>query len=100
VFILAKHFDQEFKTHVSKLVVEEGRKASELSYELEISPKTISRWVKDYREKTNGDKSNSSYMTPTELEKLKKQHEKELEQLREENEILKKAMHIFTKNQA
>ncbi|HCG4536392.1 TPA: transposase [Salmonella enterica subsp. enterica serovar Typhi str. AG3] len=96
---MAKHYDQAFKDHVSKLVVEEGRKASELSYELEISSKTISRWVKDYRTRVNGDKS-TTYMTPSELEKLKKEHEKELEKLREENEILKKAMHIFTKNQA
>ncbi|RID81494.1 transposase [Peribacillus asahii] len=100
VFILAKHYDQAYKDHVSKLVVEQGRKASELSYELEISPKTISRWVKDYRTRINGGKPNEPFITPTELEKLKKQHEKELAQLREENEILKKAMHIFTKNQA
>lgn len=98
--MLGKHYDQEFKDIVAKLVVEEGRKASEVSYEMELSPKTVSRWVKDYRTRINGDKPNATIVTSTELEKLKKQHEKELEQLREENEILKKAMHIFTKNQA
>ncbi|SOC35617.1 transposase [Ureibacillus acetophenoni] len=97
---MAKHYDQEFKDYVSKLVVEEGRKASEVSYELELSPKTVSRWVKEYRAIKNGGKSEEAYITPSDLEKLKKQHEKELEQLKEENEILKKAMHIFTKNQA
>jgi transposase len=100
VYILGKHYDQEFKDYVSKLVVEEGRKASDVSFELELSPKTVSRWVKEYRTIKNGGKPNETYITPTELEKLKKQHEKELEQLREENENLKKAMHIFTKNQA
>ena len=98
---MGKHFDQEYKEYVSKLVVEEGRKAADVARELEISPKTISRWVSAYRLKRNGgSKANESYITPSELEKLKKQHMKELEQLREENEILKKAMHIFTKNQA
>lgn len=96
---MAKHFDQEYKDYVSKLIVEEGRKASEVARELEISPKTISRWVATYREKTYAGKTTDRYVTPTELEKMKKQHEKELQQLREENEILKKAMHIFTKNQ-
>jgi len=100
VFILGKHYDQEYKDTVAKLIVVEGRKASEVSYEMELSPKTVSRWVKDYRTKIHGDKPNATLVTSTELEKLKKQHEKELEQLREENEILKKAMHIFTKNQA
>lgn len=100
MFILGKHYDQEFKEYVSKLVVEEGRKASDVCFELELSPKTVSRWVKDYKTKNNSVKTNETYITPSDLEKLKKQHEKELEQLREENEILKKAMHIFTKNQA
>ncbi|MFE8702969.1 transposase [Cytobacillus sp. FJAT-54145] len=97
---MAKHYPQEYKEYVAKLVVEEGRKASEVAYELEISSKSISRWVSAYRNKINAGKTNENYMTPTELEKLKKQYEKEMEQLREENEILKKAMHIFTKNQA
>ena len=100
MFMLGKHYDQEYKDIVAKLIVEEGRKASEVCYEMELSPKTVSRWVKDYRARIHGDKPNATLITSTELEKLKKQHEKELEQLREENEILKKAMHIFTKNQA
>ena len=96
---MGKHHTQEYKEYVSKLIVEEGRKASDVAYELEISAKTISRWVAAYRMKINVGKIDENYITPSELEKLKKQHEKELQQLREENEILKKAMHIFTKNQ-
>ena len=96
---MGKHHTQEYKEYVSKLIVEEGRKASDVAYELEISAKTISRWVAAYRMKINVGKTDENYITPSELEKLKKQHEKELQQLREENEILKKAMHIFTKNQ-
>jgi transposase len=100
VFTLGKHFDQEYKDYVSKLIVEEGRKASHVARELEISPKTISGWVSVYRTNSNVGKITETYITPTELEKLKKQHEKELAEAREEIEILKKAMHIFTKNQA
>ena len=96
---MGKHFDQEYKEYVSKLVVEEGRKAKDVAFQLEISYKTLSRWVKGYREKVKGNQTPENYISPKELEKLKKQHEKELEQLREENEILKKARDIFTKNQ-
>lgn len=96
---MAKHTN-EYKEYVAKLVVEEGKKQSDLGRELEISSKTISRWVAAYKNKKNAGKPDENYITPTELEKLQKQHEKELQQLREENEILKKAMHIFTKNQA
>lgn len=34
---MGKHFSQEYKEYVSKLVVEEGRKASEVAFELELS---------------------------------------------------------------
>jgi transposase len=71
VFTLGKHYDQEYKDYVSKLVVEDGRKASDVAFELEISPKTISRWVATYRMKVNVGKSNETYITPSELEKLK-----------------------------
>ncbi|MCH1627991.1 transposase [Ferdinandcohnia quinoae] len=94
---MGKHHSQEYKEYVSKLVVEEGRKATEVAYELEIPYKTLIIWVKAYREKLNSKKTD--YITPKELEELKKQHEREIERLREENEILKKAMHIFTKSQ-
>jgi transposase len=97
---MGKHYDPEYKEYISKLIVEEGRKATDVAYETEVSPKTISRWVAAYRAKISAGKTSENYITPTELEKLKKQHEKEIQQYKEENEILKKAMHIFTKNQA
>jgi transposase len=97
---MAKHYDSEFKEYVSKLVVVEGRKAADVARELDISTKSLSRWVQAYKQQHSHSESNEKYLTPNEIEKLKKQHEKELRELREENEILKKAMHIFTKDQA
>ncbi|RXJ00291.1 transposase [Anaerobacillus alkaliphilus] len=95
---MGKHYDQEYKDYVAKLIVEEGRKIRELSYELEISHSTVGNWVRDFKQRRNTSSSKEEYITPKELEKLKKQHEAELQKLKEENEILKKAMHIFTKN--
>jgi transposase len=94
---MANHTN-EYKEYVAKLVVQEGKKQSDVARELEISPKTISRWVAAYKNKLNAGKTSENYITPTEHDKLKEQHEKELQQLREENEILKKAMHFFSKN--
>jgi transposase len=100
VFILGKQFDQEYKEFVSKLIVEEGRVAKQVAYELELSVSTVRKWVTAYKERKNKGSNKEALITPSELEKLKKQHAKELQQIREENEILKKAMHIFTRNQA
>jgi transposase len=93
---MGKHHPSEYREYVAKMVVEEGRKAKDLSHELEIPYPSIKRWVKHYKEKKAAGQS-KEYITPSELEKLKKQHEQEMKALQEENEILKKAMHIFTK---
>lgn len=93
---MSKYYESEYREYVAKMVVEEGRKARDLSHELEVPYSTISRWVREYKERKVTSQS-QEYMTPSELEKLKKQYEKEMKALQEENEILKKAMHIFTK---
>jgi transposase len=95
---MGKHRDSQFKEYVSKLIVEDHRMVTEVAHELEISSSTIKGWVSDYRKKKKKGSNQETYLTPSEVETLQKQHEKELNKLREENEILKKAMHIFTKD--
>ncbi|MCM3730040.1 transposase, partial [Neobacillus cucumis] len=52
---MGSHFDKEFKTQAARLVVEEGRTATQLADELNISSKTLGRWVRVYRDqKENG----------------------------------------------
>lgn len=96
---MGKHYDQEYKEYVSKLVVEEGRKASQVAFELEIPYGTLSRWVLGFKRKVKMDKEPEKYITPSEHQKILNQRDKEILRLKEENEILKKAMHIFAKNQ-
>lgn len=96
---MGKHKDPEYREYVAKLIVEEGRVATELAYELELPYSTIRKWAASYREKIESETNPAEYVTPKELESLRKQHENQVQQLKEENEILKKAMHIFTKNQ-
>ena len=96
---MGKHRDSEYKTYVSKLVVEEGRKAKQVAFELEIPYGTLMNWVADYKMKVKAGKDTEKYITPSEHQKVLHQKDKEIQRLKEENEILKKAMHIFTKNQ-
>jgi transposase len=96
---MGKQHDKEYKEYVAKLIVEEGRVAKQVAYELEIAPSTIARWVQNYKKTIQAAKEPETYLTPSEVENLKKEHQKELDKIREENEILKKAMHIFTQNQ-
>nr|WP_176371262.1 transposase [Litchfieldia alkalitelluris] len=94
---MIKTYDEEFKEYIAKLVVEEGKKATEVSSEMDISSKNIYRWVKKYREKLKQSKEGTEYITPGEYKKREKELLDQINELKEENEIIKKAAHIFMK---
>ncbi|MGG0275218.1 transposase [Bacillus rhizoplanae] len=77
---MGKHRDPEFKEYVAKLILEEGRVARELAYELELPYSTISGWVSAYKKKLNISINKEEYISPKELEKLKRQHDVYLKQ--------------------
>ena len=95
---MSRKFDEDFKEYISKLVVEEGKKVTEVGSELDISNKSIYRWVKKYREKLAFKEKESNYKTPSEYEKREKELLERLRELEEENAIIKKAAHIFMKS--
>lgn len=104
---MAKGYDLEYKEYVSRMVVEEGRKKAELARELGISPNSVRRWVRDYKDKIGWvekhvqkkkDQETPVYKTPADYEKEIRDIQKKNEQLERENRILKKAMHVFTEN--
>ncbi|WP_419882302.1 transposase [Peribacillus sp. B-H-3] len=77
---------------------EEGRKITDVAYELEIPYSTLSKWVSAHRRNKKVSVTEEKYVTPSELKKIENNYEKKMRELEEENEILKKAMRIFTKN--
>lgn len=94
---MRKKYTPEYKEYVAKLVVEEGRKATEVAHELEIPYGTLTQWTDKYRKKVQSPEEEIP-LTPSEYKKKMAAYEKELRHVKEENDILKKAMHIFTKN--
>lgn len=91
-----KRLNAETKEYILKSVLEDGARVSDLAFKFEIGSSTIHKWLKDYRESKNQDVTR--YITASEMEKVQAEYEKKLRDLEEENEILKKAMHIFAKN--
>ena len=91
-----KNYDNEFKREAIRLVVEEGRKASEVERNLGITPSLVSRWAHEMTE-------DPEYAFPgkgrlkvpdDEIRKLQRENER----LRRERDILKKAVAIFSKD--
>jgi transposase len=93
---LARRFTKEFKTQACELVLKSGIKHSVVADKLGINVVMLYRWIdelKTYGEDAFVGKGN---MKPADAE-LKELH-KEIEILRAENEILKKAAAYFAKN--
>ena len=83
-----KTYTNEFKTMIVELVLS-GKEVKELSSEYSLSESTIRTWVKKKAPiEIEGKTTNLE-----EINKMKKENAK----LKEENEILKKAMAIFIK---
>ncbi|MEI4803618.1 transposase [Bacillus sp. NPDC077411] len=93
---MAKTYDKEFKLYAVKLVIEEGRKGAEVARELDIANQTLSNWVKKYHEEQEAGFVGSENLKPE--DQAMHELQKRLQDLEEENVILKKAMGIFAKN--
>ena len=86
-----RRYDQEYKDMIADLY-KSGMSLAELSSEYGIAKSIINGWIKDVKEIKVDE---NEVMTLKEVKALKK----EMARIKEENEILKKAMAIFaTKN--
>jgi transposase len=96
-----KRYPVEFKEYVAKLIEKDGRKLIDVSQELHIPYRTIQKWLNKYRQKLReAEKNNQSQLlTASEYKELYEAELRSKLELQEENEILKKAMHIFTQEQ-
>lgn len=82
-----RRYDQDYKDMIVDLF-KSGMSVSEISSEYGIAKSTINGWVKDVKEIKVDE---NEVMTLKEVKALRK----EMARIKEENEILKKAMAIF-----
>ena len=82
-----RRYDQEYKDMIVELF-KSGMSLAELSSEYGIAKSTINGWIKDVKEIKIDE---NEVMTLKEVKALRK----EMARIKEENEILKKAMVIF-----
>lgn len=94
---MKKQYSAEFKIEAVKRLEKSGESLSNVARELGVSPTTMHGWVQKYKESSETPFPGSGHLKP-EDEKLRKL-EKEIRDLKEENEILKKAAAYFAKNQ-
>jgi transposase len=90
-----REFTKEFKERAVELALKGDRKQSEIAGNLGIDGNTLSRWKREIKQAEGGSLKafpGKGKARDEEVARLRKENE----DLRETNEILKKAMAIFT----
>jgi transposase len=92
-----RKYDRTFKQETVRLVTDVGRSSTEAAKELGINVNVIYRWVRQYKEDQENSFPGKGHQKPDDLElhRLRKQ----LADMTEERDILKKVVTIFSKPQ-
>ena len=87
-------FTREFKVEAVRMVTQGGHRLSQVARDLELDPKLLRRW-RDALQQEGADAFPGKGHLKPEEEELRRLH-REIDRLREEREILKKALAIFS----
>ena len=90
-----RKYDRDFKIEAVRLATEGNRKITEVARDLGINPNLIHNWKKQLADDPRHSFPGHGRLKPDE-EKLRKL-QRELEDIKEERDILKKALAIFSK---
>lgn len=91
-----RYFDREFKYEAIRLVNEGKRSLGDIARDLDIHPNLLHQWRRKYRADMEHAFPGKGHLKPPEEEIRRLQRENE--NLKEEKEILKKALAIFSKH--
>ncbi len=89
-----RRFSREYKQEVAEMVLSGGHEIHVLSRELDLRPDMIQRWVKQHREDPEQSFPGQGRPKERDLELLRLRRENRV--LREERDILKKVVAIFS----
>lgn len=92
-----KHYESSFKEHAVKLSYERSN-LSELSKELGITPQLLYRWRKESEHFGSGSFPGNGKAKLTAEEKEIVELKEKMRRIELENEILKKALHIISRD--
>ena len=91
-----RSYDRQFKEEAVRLVIEGKRPVGEVAHGLGIHENLLHTWKRKYKEDFPGSFPGKGHLRPQDEEF--KRLQKENANLREEREILKKALAIFSKH--
>ncbi len=91
-----KRYDQTFKDEAVRLLIESGKAAAQVVGELGVSTQTLANWKKAALEKSGPVQADGRELTSKEMFEEIRRLQKEVDYLKRQREILKKAMSILS----
>lgn len=88
-----RSFTEEFKAGAVRLVLDEGKSISQVGRDLDVAQSVIGNWVKQARADRSNGKTGLTTEERAELARLRR----EVKDLRQQRDILKKAAAFFAK---
>ena len=88
------HYNEEFKQRTVRYIQEQTKTVVQIAQELDIPEKTLYGWVAKYRQFEVEPVNSADRIR--ELERLLREKDKQVADLEQELEIVKKAVHIFS----
>ena len=92
-----KTYTKEFKIEAVRLAETSGKPITELARELGVSDSTIHNWRKEFAQHGTDAFPGSGHQTP--IEEENRRLRRELEIVKQERDILKKALVVFSRHQ-
>ena len=96
-----RKYDKEFKRDAVEMVIRSGKSSTEVGKELGINGNMLARWKQEHLERMDqscGELPESG-MKPSEVEAENRRLRRELAHIREQRDILKKAISIFSQEE-
>ncbi len=90
-----RNYDAEFKKEAVRLVTERGLPVSKVAEDLGVHPGVLTRWRREYLRDQKGVFPGKGHLKPDDEELIRLRRENA--DLREERDILKKALGIFSR---
>ncbi len=93
-----RSYDPDFKKDAVNRVIRTGKSCAEVARELGLPPNMLARWRRQLLVEADQNSPDTEELKPSELAEQLRQAHKELADLREQRDILKKALSIFSQD--
>ena len=92
---MARRYGEDFKRQAVEMIIHSGKTQRQVARELDVSEYSLNLWKKAYLGQQKPAEIDGEIKSPEEMAKIIRDQHREIEYLKRQREILKKAMSIL-----